>query len=509
MTRGVHFHGVSFQYDGQKAPVFSELTLQLPSGWTGVVGANGAGKTTFLKVAVGDLTPSSGKVNAPANAVYCQQRTDDPPHDLGTFLDAVDGEARMLQGRLRVESDWLDRWDTLSHGERKRAQIGVALWRSPALLAIDEPTNHLDRDARRLLESALATFRGVGLLVSHDRDLLDSLCGQCLFVDPPVALLRPGGVTQGSGEAQREREYEIQQLSGANRSRAKVEGAARKHREEASRADRRRSKRGLARGDSDAREKINRARVSGKDALAGRRLRQLEGRLQQARRQAEKLSAAVKKQSQLGISIPGAPLRRDLLVRIPAGTFCFGDTRTMDHPELTIHPQDRIGLVGPNGSGKSTLIQHILDTLGEDRNVVTYLPQEIATDASKEILDYARSLSGELLGAVMTVVSRLGSEPERLLNSEVPSPGEVRKLVLALGIAQESAFLVLDEPTNHLDLPSIECVESALHQCTCGLLLVSHDERFLKSLARMRWCLETKVPSQTQLNIVSNPSFFN
>ena len=87
----------------------------------------------------------------------------------------------------------------------------------------------------------------------------------------------------------------------------------------------------------------------------------------------------------------------------------------------------------------------------------------------------------------MTVVSRLGSRPHRLLDSVEPSPGEIRKILLATGIANVPHLVVMDEPTNHLDLPSIECLQHALADCPCGLLLVSHDQRFLDALARKRW----------------------
>ena len=87
----------------------------------------------------------------------------------------------------------------------------------------------------------------------------------------------------------------------------------------------------------------------------------------------------------------------------------------------------------------------------------------------------------------MTIVSCLGSRPQRLLESAAPSPGEIRKLRLALGMAREPHVIVMDEPTNHMDLPSIECLEQALADCPCALVLVSHDKRFLDKLVRTRW----------------------
>lgn len=193
----VLFQKVSFGYDTASVPLLTDVSLHFPPDWSGIIGANGCGKTTLLQLAVGKLEPQQGQVQSLAEAVYCPQRTDEPPPFFDALLDTTDGYAQRLKGQLEVAETWRDRWPTLSHGERKRAQIGVALWRRPQILAIDEPTNHLDAAARNLLLAALQSFQGVGLLVSHDRALLDTLCQQCMFIDPPQAVLRPGGFGQG------------------------------------------------------------------------------------------------------------------------------------------------------------------------------------------------------------------------------------------------------------------------------------------------------------------------
>ena len=148
---------------------------------------------------------------------------------------------------------------------------------------------------------------------------------------------------------------------------------------------------------------------------------------------------------------------------------------------------DRIGITGVNGCGKSTLIRHILKSLNIAQSQLTYVPQEIDLSASQTILKQAKELPNEKLGKMMTVVSCLGSRPQRLLESTTPSPGEVRKLLLATGIANVPHLIIMDEPTNHLDLPSIECLEQALSDCPCGLILVSHDRRFMDALVQTRW----------------------
>jgi macrolide transport system ATP-binding/permease protein len=134
-------------------------------------------------------------------------------------------------------------------------------------------------------------------------------------------------------------------------------------------------------------------------------------------------------------------------------------------------------------------VRHLLAHLALPPGRLTYVPQEIDLSATGEILSRARGLPGDRLGHAMMVVSRLGSRPERLLDSDEPSPGEIRKLLLAIHIAQEPHLIVMDEPTNHMDLPSIESLEAALADCPCALVLVSHDEPFLERLTRRRWSI--------------------
>jgi len=443
------------------------------------------GKSTILKIATEGLKPQQGQVVIPEFAIYCQQRTDNVPDQLNELIHAMDGDAFGIKGRLGVEDDWTERWNTLSHGERKRAQIAVAMWRKPQVLAVDEPTNHLDAEAQDLLFAALSIFNGVGLLVSHNRKFLDDLCHQCLFVEPPDAILRPGNYTQGLQQAERDETTAHRQRAQAKQAFSRLNRETTKRRDVASQSHRKRSKRGLARKDHDAREKINLARVTGKDGSDGKRLNQLKGRLAHARMKMD--SVKVKKKYAMGIWMEGVKSKRNSLFNLPAGSLSLGGDRWLRFPDLSMKPDDRIALSGSNGSGKSTLIDHIMQSLNLPEEHVTYVPQEIDIHASQDVMARARELPNEKLGQMMTVVSCLGSRPHRLLESVEPSPGEIRKILLATGIANEPYLILMDEPTNHLDLPSIECLEQALVDCPCGLLLVSHDRRFLDALTHKRW----------------------
>lgn len=165
----------------------------------------------------------------------------------------------------------------------------------------------------------------------------------------------------------------------------------------------------------------------------------------------------------------------------------MGRRRRLEYPDLAIQPTDRIALTGANGSGKSTLVRQLLAALEVPPEQLTYVPQEIDADESRRKLDRARQLAKDELGHLMTIVSRLGSRPDRLLASAEPSPGETRKLLLALGMVHAPHIIIMDEPINHMDLPSIEALEAALADCPCSLLLVSHDQHFLDKLTRTTW----------------------
>jgi ATPase subunit of ABC transporter with duplicated ATPase domains len=481
----IKFDNVTFTYESASEPILQNVSFHAARGWSGVVGANGTGKTTLLKLASGLLEPVEGHIERPANALYCSQRTDHIPEKLEELVLAGAKSADVIKSRLGIQDDWVQRWLTLSHGERKRAQMAVALWLKPEVLAIDEPTNHVDGEGREIIGNALHCFDGVGLLVSHDRELLDSLCGQCLFTEPPNVVVRAGGVAKGMEAAKAEEQFARRQYEQKKRAYNKVKAEAVRRRELANQSAKRRSKGGLAKKDHDAREKKDRARVSGKDGVGGRLRRQLQGRLRQAHKQLEKIR--LKKEYRLGIWLAGSVSKRNSLLDLPGGTLRLGGPKRLCYPELIIRPTDRIAVTGPNGSGKSTMIRHVVKSIGLPKERVTYIPQEIDLCGSRRILSRARALSDDKLGHLMTIVSRLGSRPDRLLESPQPSPGETRKLLLATGMTYAPHIVIMDEPTNHMDLSSIECLERALSDCPCCLILVSHDKRFIGRLTEREW----------------------
>lgn len=475
---------ISFTYPSGNIPLFESLSLQFNPGWTGIAGANGSGKTTLLRLATGQLVPQSGWIKRPHLSGYCQQRTDDEPAQLRRLLETDDADAHRIRWILGIGTDWPARWHTLSQGERKRCQIGTALWQNPDVLALDEPTNHLDAESRSFIHQSLRAYTGIGLVVSHDRTLLDELCHHCVLIDPPNVFMRSGGISQVLESVEMEyrsqrKEYEIQKKSVK-----RLDREARRRRMAAENSKERTSKKHLGKKDSDARSKIDLARLTGKDAVGGRLYKRMQGRVDRAREQLEQIQ--VKPDAAGGINLNSMVSAKQHLYHRDAGSISAGET-ILHLPVLSIGREDRIGLSGPNGSGKTTLIREIIRTISLSSESMIYIPQEIPRQEAISLISDCGRLPGSVLGHLMTIIKRLGSDPKRLLESTIPSPGETRKLKLALGMTALPQLIVMDEPTNHMDLPSVRCLEEALAATPCALLLVSHDLHFLGKLCNVRW----------------------
>lgn len=488
MQEFINVDNLSFAYEESNKTLFDKISLKVDTGWSCIVGPNGCGKTTLLKLLCGLLQPDSGNLGILGKAYYSEQRTDFKPKELDSFFNSTEKSAYKIKELLQIEDNWQFMWNNLSHGERKRCQIAVALFEEPTILAIDEPSNHLDNKSKKILLNSLKSFRGIGLLVSHDRELMDNLCNRTIFINPPNIVIRKCNYTTAVSEIELENKSRADEYISAKREIKKLKKKVEVQKQKNNRSAKMGSKRNISPKDHDAKSKMDLARLTGKDGIEGRKYKKMQNQLTAANN--HKNSIDYRKKTELGISFNTEKNARFFPITIPSSEIKLGEEKILKFPELTIQQGDKIGIIGDNGSGKSTFVNYFFDTVNIKSDMVIYIPQEITIEQSQLTLERIKNYKNVEKGQIMTIISRLGSDPKHLLETVLPTPGEVRKIILAEGIMSNPGIIIMDEPTNHMDLPSVECIEDALNECPCSQLLVSHDIQFLKNTASYYWSFE-------------------
>lgn len=478
-------------------PILKDVSFVLTSGWYGLVGANGAGKTTLLRVLAGDLAPHEGSIRFDASeaiVAYCPQSVDAPNEDVRDLAASFDGSAAEIKGRLALHEDELERWSTLSPGERKRWQVGAALARAPDVLLLDEPTNHLDGEARDRLMGALGRFRGIGIVVSHDRAVVEHLPRAILRVFDGTVTMYAGSYSDAKSaweDARRGHE------AAHARAKATVRGIERRLdvlRRTSDAASRGTSARALMKdkNDHDGRNSLRKGAARRAAGTAGRQVEVVRRELDRARGDVP----AIARDRTVGSAVFAAYERAPsaVLFHLDAPEVRAGERVILKDVRITVGREDRVRITGANGAGKTTLLHALVASrqrrgVGSDRTTrVLYLPQELAPDRVIALTEHLTALTDDERGRVLSVFNALGSDPARILEARAKtaaaslSPGEARKLALAMGLGEHAWALVLDEPTNHLDLPTIERLEQALMAYPGCVVLVTHDDAFARQV---------------------------
>ncbi len=484
----IHLDHLSFRYSSA-ADVLSDVTLHLGPGWTGVVGGNGSGKTTLLRLLAGDLHATAGRVAVtPADAlvVMCAQEVEEMGVGITAFAGSWQPAYVALRGRLGLDPEEVGRWDTLSPGERKRWQVGAALAADPDVLLLDEPTNHLDAAGREWLLDALGRFAGPGLVVSHDRAVLDDLTRKTLRLHRGEASLWNGSYAVAREVwTAAEQEY-VDEYQRLRREQKKLDRriADQQRATEAKRARFQRQMRTSDIKDIDARSAATTGVHRAGESAASRKLASAVGARDRVAAKVDQMTVVKELGRTLFVDWQPSPKAE---IAVFHGDLVAGGATLAAGLSVVLRRTDRIWLRGPNGAGKTTLLETLRRSAALPPAKVLYLPQELTAAQVRAQLDELRGLPRRERGEVLALVAALGVDPDVLLVTERPTPGEARKLAMALGLGGSAWVLLLDEPTNHLDLPSVERLEAALAAYPGSMVLVTHDEAFGAALDLREW----------------------
>ena len=485
-TMQLNVTNISYTYPSSAEPVLNKVTATFQAGWTGMIGDNGSGKTTLALIVCKLLHPCSGSISPKLLSQYCEQTPSTAPSSLEEFALAYDRNAIHLRSKLDIEEDWAWRYEELSNGQQKRLQVACALWQEPDVLVLDEPTNHVDSTTKRKILECLQSFKGIGLLISHDRELLDELCEQCLVLSNGLASMHPGGFTKVALQMEIQRNSAIRNRKKAQLERKRIQAEAQRRREAAERCQSHKSLKGTGKKDSDAREKRGRYIISGQDGKRKKLAADMDKRLCIT---TEKLSRNhVEKRYDSNLWLDARQSRNKIILHLEESQLPLHEGCFLTIPSLWVGNSTHICLVGNNGSGKTCLIKKILTTLPSWLNFL-YIPQEPSAKQKEQALKSLHNLSEKEIGQVLSVIAQLNSAPERILRGNVASPGELRKLMLALGSLSKPELLIMDEPTNYLDLGSTLALERMIESFPGALILVSHDTELVKRISEETWAI--------------------
>lgn len=480
---------VTFSYPSALNPVFKDISLAMQEGWYAFVGDNGAGKSTLAKLICGQLTPESGTITkADLLTLYCEQDSDLAPYNLEDLASDWTAHGQNCRQIFDLDERWLWDFDHCSLGQKKRVQLACALYSEPDVLVLDEPSNHIDVETKQSLIQALKGYKGIGIVISHDRALIDKLCNHVVLCEQGKITLRNGIYSEVAKNRKLEHEQTERNRQAAKHELARLERERARRVNLASQQDAKRSKANIDPKDKSAKGKIDLAIYTGKDGVAGKLSKRLDNRIQGAQ---DKLSELfVQKRYSGSIEPFGTRLHSKYILKLEEQDVPYFDVslESIHIPELYIGPQDRIALVGANGLGKSTLISKILRMLSEDLNYF-YMPQSYSAEEELKQIKKLQSLSQADKGSVLSRIAQLNSDPESFIDAQELSPGELRKLALSLASLEDPTLLVLDEPTNHLDMHSIEALEEFLQNYVGVLIMVTHDEYVVEHVATRVWRL--------------------
>ncbi len=336
-------------------PLLDGVSAVFPQGWTGLVGENGAGKTTLLRLVAGELRPRQGRIRTEpdgAEVVLCRQDVEVPGEDGRTLAARDDGPAWQLLGELALEAADLERWSSLSPGERRRWQVAAALAREPRVLLLDEPTNHLDAAGRALVLVALERFRGAGLLVSHDRALLEALTTCTARLHHGQLTLIPGhyGEAREIWDAEQVRASVVREAARSRERQARR--ALAEARSSRAAAERALSGRGRDPKDRDARSMGAQTLRSWTEARLGRDVRRLRTAAERAAGVVPDAPVAVELGRSVFLGHSLSP--RPIVLPLDAPELGAGGRGLARDLHVVLRREDRIRLAGPNGAGKTT-----------------------------------------------------------------------------------------------------------------------------------------------------------
>lgn len=482
----IKIQNLSFGYDSSYENVFENVNLQLDTAWRlGFTGRNGRGKTTLLKILMGELE-YTGKIISSVDFEYFPYDsksyyfTADVIHDIAP--QAEDWEIRRELSLLEADEELLYRpFDLLSNGEQTKILIIGMFLRENSFLLIDEPTNHLDFHARELLAAYLKRKSGF-ILVSHDRAFLDSCIDHILVINKTNIEVQKGNFSSWNENRERLEQFEQSQNERLKKEIRHLEQAAKRSASWSEKVE------STKYGEKNSGLRPDRGYIGHKAAKMMQRAKSQENRMKNAVNEKSGLLHNIEQSEALKIS----PLKypQKILVRADKLSAFYDGIEVFSDVSFQINQGDRIAVTGRNGCGKSTLLKLICGEDIENTGIlkigsglkISYASQD-TSNLNGNLSDYAEKFNVDesLFKAILRKLDFSRELFQRPIESY--SQGQKKKVALARSLSEKANLYIWDEPLNYIDVLSRIQIEELLKSSEASILFVEHDKRFCEQTA--------------------------
>lgn len=432
----------------------------------GLLGRNGVGKTTLLKILLGMIKPDEGVVEVFGEAAYLPQLEE------GAGASPDGALLRMWLGEGDVHAN-------MSGGEETRVKLAHLFSKEAHLLVVDEPTTNLDMQGIAMLEDKLKRFSGAILLVSHDRELLDGVCSEIWELEQGKLTTYPGNYTDFLRLRQLKYETAMAEYEAYVREREHLQQAIRTQASKARSIKKAPSRMGISES------RLHKGTAKAKGSKLEQSVRALESRL-------ARLEVKEKPMELQGPTVdlqPPSPIGSEIALMVHELSVGFPGKDLLKAVSFVVRRGEKAALVGPNGTGKTTLLKRIVEgahgvKLAGSVKLGWFSQGLEVLREDKTVLENVLETTAYRPELVRTVLARLlfrGDDVHKPV--AVLSGGERVKCAFAKVFLADVNFLILDEPTNYLDIDSIEALGSVLQDYAGTVLFVSHDRRFIRQVA--------------------------
>lgn len=484
---------LSFTHEGSYDAVFEHVSFQIDTDWKlGFTGRNGRGKTTFLKLLMGEYE-YEGHISADVDFAYFPCEVPDERVNTAEVVETIHPavlgwELKRELSLLEVSEDVLYRpFDTLSNGERTKVLLAAFFLKENNFPLIDEPTNHLDREGREIIGQYLNAKRGF-ILVSHDRAFLDNCVDHILSVNKTDIEIQRGNFSSWLLNKERRDNFERLENERLKKEISRLSAAAKRTSHWSDAVEKTKY------GTRNSGLRVDRGFVGHKAAKMMTRSKAIETRRQAATEEKSELLKNVESAEKLKLSALRYPAGR--LADLEGVSLFYGAKAVCHDVSFAIENGDRIALCGRNGAGKSSLMKLIG---GEDieyagrfhrgsQLVISHVPQDTAL-LSGGLTEYARryGIDESLFKAILRKLDFSRTQFEKDMRDF--SAGQKKKTLLARSLCERAHLYLWDEPLNFVDVMSRMQIEELLMDYAPTILFVEHDGAFCDGIATKKVCL--------------------